>query len=126
MKFSKKLVAKMDEIVEKMKECHAEMSEANGGCAYVAMDTDGDIYTGFEPTDNFILFQNTEIARYKPYSWTDFNPSLNPETNEEWTAEEITEFVDDCRNDYDAWEHLERIIEECEQSERFRQEENLR
>ena len=63
MTVSEKLTAKMDEIVEKMKECHAQMSEANGGCAYVAMDTDGEIYTGFEPTDNFILAKNTEIAR---------------------------------------------------------------
>lgn len=123
---SEKLTAKMDEIIEKMRECHAQMSEANGGCAYVAMDTDGEIYTGFEPTDNFRLSENTEIARYKPYSWTNFEPSLNPETHEEWTADEITKFEEYYRDDYDAWEHLDRIIEECERSERFQQEENLR
>lgn len=126
MTYSEKLTAKMDEIVEKMRACHAQMSEAKGGCAYVAMDTDGDIYIGFEPTDNFRLSKNTEIARYKPYSWADFKPSLNPETDEDWTAEEITEFMEYYRDDYDAWEHLDRIIEECEQSERFQQEENLR
>lgn len=126
MTISKKLTAKADEIVEKMKECHAQMSEARGGCAYVAMGADGEIYTGFEPTDNFRLPKNTEIARYKPYSWTDFEPRLNPETDEEWTAEEITEFEAYYRDDYDAREHLDRIIEECEQSERFQQEENLK
>ena len=126
MTFSEKLTAKMDEIVEKMRECHAQMSEANGGCAYVAMDSDGDIYTGFEPTDNFRLSKDTEIARYKPYSWTECEPSLNPETGKEWTAKEITEFEEYYRDDYDAWEHLDRIIEECERSERCQQEENFR
>lgn len=118
---SEKLTAKMEEIIEKMTECHAQMSEANGGCAYVAMDTDGDIYIGFEPTDNFRLSKDTEIARYKPYSWTDFEPNLNPETDEEWTAEEITKFEEYYRDDYDAREHLDRIIEECEQSEKFQE-----
>ena len=126
MTFSKKLTGKMEEIVEKMKECHAQMSEANGGCAYVAMDKDGEIYTGFEATDNFWLSKDTEIARYKPYSWTDYEPNLNPETGLEWTAEEITALEEYYRDDYDAREHLDRIIEECDRSERCQQEENLR
>ena len=121
MKISEKLVEKMEEIVEKMTECHAQMSETNGGCAYVAMDTDGEIYTGFEPTDNFRLSKDTEIARYKPYTWADCEPNRNPETDEEWTAEEITALEEFYRDDYDAWEHLDRIIKECEQSEKFQE-----
>ena len=124
MKLSELMTNKMEEIIEKMTECHAEMSEANGGCSYVAVDSDGEVYTGFEPTDNFRLSKDTEVARYKPYSWTDYEPNLNPETDEEWTAEEITALEEYYRDDYDAREHLGRIIEECERAERFQQEQN--
>ena len=119
MKQSELIKNNMEEIVEKMTECHAQMSEANGGCAYVAIDTGGEVYKGFEPTDNFRLYNGAEIARYKPYSWTDCEPTVNPETGEEWTAEEITALEEYYRDDYDAREHLARIIEDCEQAERF-------
>ena len=119
MKPSALIKNNMEEIVEKMTECHAQMSEARGGCAYVAIGTDGEVYRGFEPTDNFRLSRDTEIARYKPYSWTDCEPNLNPETGEEWTAEEITALEEYHRDNYDAREHLARIIEDCEQAERF-------
>ena len=76
-------------------------------------------YKGFEPTDNFHLYNDAEIACYKPYSWTDCEPTVNPETGEEWTAEEITALEEYYRDNYNAREHLARIIEDCEQAERF-------
>ena len=121
MAISKKMREKFEEISKKMAECHAEMSEASGGCCFVAISKDGEVYTGFEPTDNFVLSVDTEIARFSPYSWTDCEPDLNPETEEEWTKDEIQEKIDYYKYDYDADEHLGRIIEECAQSEMCRE-----